>query len=150
MLFRSMGKGVSAALIGAGVKQRINQVCAEQIAEYCLKRRSTPDPASIMNGLNARVAKQLADLSSFVTLAYLRVDLQRNTVNFVDAGHSQFILASGDSSRSVIGRNLPLGVLMDEVYESDELSVRPGDLLFLYSDGFTEARNESEIGRAHV
>ena len=138
-----MGKGVSAALIGAGVKQRINQVCAEQIAEYCLKRRSPPSPASIMNGLNARVAKQLADLSSFVTLAYLRVDLQRNTVNFVDAGHSQFILASGDSLRSVIGRNLPLGVLMDEVYESDEFSVRPGDLLFLYSDGFTEARNDS-------
>ncbi len=138
-----MGKGVSAALIGAGVKQRINQVCAEQIAEYCLKRRTTPDPASIMNGLNARVSQQLADLSSFVTLAYLRVDLQRHTVNFVDAGHSQFIVASGASSRSVVGRNLPLGVLMDEVYESDEFSVHAGDLLFLYSDGFTEARSEA-------
>ena len=143
-----MGKGVSAALIGAGVKQRINQVCAEQIAEYCLKRRTTPTPASIMNGLHERVAQQLADLSSFVTLAYLRFDLASNRVAFVDAGHSQFMLVNRESVKHVLGRNLPLGVMADEVYEADELQVNAGDLIFLYSDGFTEARNvqDEEFG----
>jgi anti-sigma regulatory factor (Ser/Thr protein kinase) len=31
--------------------------------------------------------------------------------------------------------------LVDEVYQQHDIGVQPGDLLFLYSDGFTEARN---------
>lgn len=136
-----MGKGVSAALIGAAVKQGIYQVVAEQTAAYCLNKQAQPDPASILNGLHRRVAQQLIDLESFVTLAYLRLNLTENTVRYVDAGHNQFLLVNDDCVRQISGQNCPLGVLVDEVYEADEFTLQAGDLLFLYSDGFTEARS---------
>jgi sigma-B regulation protein RsbU (phosphoserine phosphatase) len=38
------------------------------------------------------------------------------------------------------GRGLPLGVLDDEVYEEGVVTMDPGDVLLIYSDGLTEAR----------
>jgi anti-sigma regulatory factor (Ser/Thr protein kinase) len=39
------------------------------------------------------------------------------------------------------GDGLPLGVLPDERYTQIETALEPGDMLLLYSDGVTEARN---------
>lgn len=136
-----MGKGVSAALIGAGVKQQVIRVIAEQLARYCLSGAARPDPASVVNALHEKVSSQLIALESFVTLAYLRVDMSSNRVSLVDAGHTATILANAQGSQLVSGVNLPLGVLADEVYQQRDFDVHAGDLLFLYSDGFTEARS---------
>jgi sigma-B regulation protein RsbU (phosphoserine phosphatase) len=136
-----MGKGVAAALIGAAVKQSVHQVIASQTTAAMVAHTDTPTPASIINGVHAMVASQLMDLESFVTLAYLRVDVARNEVHYVDAGHTQFLHVRAGQAEVVSGVNLPLGVLANEVYESHRFEIAAGDLLFLYSDGFTEARN---------
>jgi len=135
-----MGKGVSAALIGAAVKHQMNQIIAEQLARYCLSGAPKPDPASLVNALHKKVSPQLMALESFVTLAYLRVDMSSNRVTLVDGGHTAMILANADGSQLVSGTNLPLGVLADEIYQQSSIDVSAGDVLFLYSDGFTEAR----------
>lgn len=136
-----MGKGVSAALIGAAVKQQMNQTIAEQLAHYCLTGTDPPDPASMVNALHEKVSPQLMALESFVTLAYLRVDMSSNRVSLVDAGHTASILANAQGSQLISGVNLPLGVLAEEVYQQQVIDVHPGDVMFLYSDGFTEARS---------
>lgn len=47
---------------------------------------------------------------------------------------------------------LPLGMVPQHVYEEDAIRVEPGDLLVLYTDGLTEARNplERELGRDEI
>ena len=133
-----MGKGVSAALMGAAVKQQMNQVIAEQLARDA---GDIPDPAVLVNALHDKVTRQLIDLDSFITLDYLGVDLDHGQVHFVDAGHPPAILAGRDGVRHLSGDNLPLGVLATEHYRQATLPFLPGDLICLYSDGLTEAKS---------
>ena len=40
------------------------------------------------------------------------------------------------------GRNVVAGVLESSVYETERLVLQPGDALFMYTDGVTEAMDE--------
>ena len=133
-----MGKGVSAALIGAAVKQQLNQLIAEQLARDA---GHIPSPATLINALHAKVTRQLIELDSFITLNYLGFDLERGEIQFVGAGHPPAIVAGQDGVRQINGDNLPLGVLLNERYRQQVVAFPPGDLICLYSDGLTEAKN---------
>ena len=147
-----MGKGVPAALIGAAVKSGYSQVLAELFA---LERREPglPTPAAIINALHQHLTPRLIDLSTFVTLAIYRFDLAAKTVTLVNAGHTPGLFIHGDGGQveSVLGNNLPIGVVGGEIYEQFTRPMHPGDALFVYSDGITEAgdtdRNEYGVER---
>jgi len=42
------------------------------------------------------------------------------------------------------GDQIPLGVLRDYEYRNNEVLLQPGDLLVLYTDGITEARDRHQ------
>jgi sigma-B regulation protein RsbU (phosphoserine phosphatase) len=42
------------------------------------------------------------------------------------------------------GDQIPLGVLRDYEYSNNEIALEPGDLLVLYTDGITEARDRHD------
>ncbi|HET7065941.1 MAG TPA: PP2C family protein-serine/threonine phosphatase, partial [Rudaea sp.] len=42
------------------------------------------------------------------------------------------------------GDQIPLGVLRDYEYSNNEITLEPGDLLVLYTDGITEARDRHD------
>ena len=135
-----MGKGIPAALIGAAVKQALNRVIAEQAALRTYESEAA-SPAELINGLHHKIGQRLITLDTFVTLAYLRFDMTLNRVTLVDAGHTRAILTGHDGLRHLSGDNLPLGVLADERYTEHSADIQSGDLVFLYSDGLTEAKN---------
>jgi anti-sigma regulatory factor (Ser/Thr protein kinase) len=83
------------------------------------------------------------ELESFVTLAYLRVDMTIGEIELVDAGHTQTILVGDEGCRLLTSDNLPIGVIEDEYYSAQRLAFPPNTLAFLYSDGFSEAQNEN-------
>jgi len=66
-------------------------------------------------------------------------------LSYLSAGHPGVFLRRG---REVItlgeGDQIPLGVLRDYEYHNNEIRLEPGDLLVLYTDGLTEARNGHE------
>lgn len=142
-----MGKGVTAALIGAAVKQQLNRALAELLAATT-RHAATPQPAELMNGLHRSVTPRLIELDTFVTMSYIRIDLERHALTYVGAGHPSAILAGHDGIRLLAGDNLPLGVMEKEYYVQREQTIEPGDMLFMYSDGLTEARdaNGEEFG----
>jgi sigma-B regulation protein RsbU (phosphoserine phosphatase) len=70
------------------------------------------------------------------------------TLSYLSAGHPPMLLRRGGSpsrSSKVIGLGegdqIPLGVLRDYEYSNNEITLEPGDLLVLYTDGITEARD---------
>ncbi len=77
-----MGKGVGAALIGAGVRSAYHQVLADL---QVIKTFGTvlPTPQQIVNRLHRELTPRLAELSSFVTLALYRFDLEAGTLTCV-------------------------------------------------------------------
>lgn len=61
----------------------------------------------------------------------------------VDCGHTGMIQLHRKEGNTELlhGENLPLGIREDEAYEQRSFPLAPGDLLVLFSDGVTEARN---------
>ena len=148
-----MGKGVPAALIGAGIKSTYNKVLAELFSQRA-DEHQLPTPAEIINALHHNLTPRLIELNAFVTLALYRFDSNAGTLCFVNAGHTPGLLARKEGNRveAISGDNLPIGVIPDEIYTQTTLPIEPGDALLVYSDGITESVSErkEEFGLARL
>ncbi|GHS97433.1 hypothetical protein AGMMS50276_17480 [Synergistales bacterium] len=82
----------------------------------------------------------------FVT-AFLGVyDIKTGSLQYANAGHNPPLILKHDGEALFIkGKTfLPLAVADMALYKSEEVIIEPGDCLFLYTDGVTEASNEKE------
>lgn len=141
-----MGKGVPAALAGAGIKSCYHQVLAQLLSER--GSQALPQPAEIINTMHLSLTPRLIELHTFATLALYRFDLSAGSLTLVNAGHTPALLQHGAALHAVEGDNLPLGVLREEHYQQHVVALPPGARLFAYSDGISEAhdRNGAEFG----
>jgi PAS domain S-box-containing protein len=137
-----MGKGTTAALLGAATKNHFLHA-RNHFAQGVNDRQ--PDPADIVNQVHSEVTPEFArqDIGVFVTLFYARFDLFARACTFVDCGHTKTLQLHLNKDRCVTleGDNLPLGVLKKEHYEQHSAAFSPGDVFVLYSDGITDTRN---------
>jgi len=81
----------------------------------------------------------------FVTALYAELDERSGTVSFVNAGHCEPIVMDGDGHARLIRRsgNPPLGVMPKRTFVERNFVLAPGEMLFLYTDGMTEAPNRA-------
>jgi PAS domain S-box-containing protein len=136
-----MGKGIPAALLGAATKSHFLKALGDLMV---LRRdRKLPEPKEVVMLAHAGVVRHLIELESFVTLCYVRLDVNRRRLDLVDCGHTGIVHLHGSTGLCEIvhGDNLPMGVREGEIYDQISVPFEPGDLLLLYSDGITEARN---------
>jgi serine phosphatase RsbU (regulator of sigma subunit)/anti-sigma regulatory factor (Ser/Thr protein kinase) len=136
-----MGKGIPAALLGAATKSYFLKALGDLMA--LPRDHELPQPKEVVMLAHAGVVRHLIELESFVTLCYLRLDVNRRRLDLVDCGHTGLIHLRGSTGACEIvhGDNLPMGVREGEIYDQISVPFEPGDLLLLYSDGITEARN---------
>ncbi len=138
-----MGKGVPAALLGAAIKSHFLRALSQLSAS--LDQGKLPEPEEIVTVVHTDVTRQFIGLESFVTLCYARFDLESRQVAFVDCGHTktvhfQYRRGTCETLRS---RNIPLGFSEREIYQQVAVPFEAGDMFFFYSDGVTEAKNET-------
>jgi len=91
--------------------------------------------------------------NQFVTAFYGIMDGLNRTLSFSNAGHNPPLLVEASGKHRFIERGgLPLGMFRDTRYHEYYLSFNRGDVLILYTDGATEARNPSgeEFGRERL
>jgi serine phosphatase RsbU (regulator of sigma subunit) len=94
-----------------------------------------PEPCRLLGELNDRLAGRLH--GSFATAIALRLDPRGNCI-IASAGHlSPFV---NDQEMELPGA-LPLGIAPGVVYEENQILLKEGDHLALYTDGLLEARN---------
>ena len=82
----------------------------------------------------------------FVTAWIGIVDLTTGEVCRANAGHEYPVLKRADGSYEIVmdRHGLPLAAMEEMWYTEYSLTLRPGDKLFLYTDGVPEAINENE------
>ena len=128
------GKGASAALLMA-------KLSAE--ARFCLA--SEPTPGEAIGRLN-RVFCGRGWEDRFVTLVLAVLDPIRHEVTVVNAGHMPPLLRHDTAKVEAVAESetrLPLGVDEDVTYAQHTFPFSPGDCLALYTDGITEAMNDT-------
>ncbi len=141
-----MGKGIPAALLGAATRGRLLEALYHLLAVS--RNGRLPPPREVVTLAHAQIAPQLMELNSFVTLAYVRFDLDGHRLDLVDCGHTGLIHYQAATGRCDVlhGANLPLGVRAGEVFEQMSVPYATGDQFLLFSDGITEARGrEGEL-----
>ncbi len=125
------GKGVPAALFMALSRSILRAVATAG--------RGAGETVGESNDLIA------ADASAgmFVTLFYAILDQSTGELAYVNAGHNPPLHYSRDTGRiqTLSPTGMALGVLPENIYTVGNISLCPGDVLVLYTDGVTEAFN---------
>jgi len=82
------------------------------------------------------------------------INTTHKTIKYVNAGHgNQFLLGSTQKSNVQLGSTTrPLGIQEGTKFAPVTIKYKPGDLLFLYTDGVTDATNEkgSQFGEERL
>lgn len=129
-----MGKGVPAALLGAGIRNQISRGFYEHLGDD-----KPISPAILIEGVQTALLEQLSSLESFATLCYMRIT--PDLLHLVDCGHTRSILLHPHGHELISGANMPLGFPGNSPIEETAFPLQTGDMLLLYSDGLTEALN---------
>ena len=147
-----MGKGIPAALVGAGTKSRFSDAFRRLVV--IAEDRVMPSPEEIVSLVHAEITGDLSTLETFVTTCYTRIDRSEMRLYFVDCGHTKTVHYCAQLGRceTLQGDNMPLGFFESEIYRQFSAPIGPGDVLFFYSDGLTEAPNPAGeyFGEARV
>jgi serine phosphatase RsbU (regulator of sigma subunit) len=124
------GKGMPAALVMSMTQAVFRTIASKE-----------DDPARIVRDMNAMACKGNST-GMFATLFVGVLDLTNGKLSYSNAGHDRPIVISGAGARSLEAEShLPIGVVEDTAYRTQETQIAPGDMVLLYTDGLTEAMN---------
>ncbi len=126
------GKGTPGALIAAMLYASVSTLSS-----------SSDNPEVILSQVETVLRDQLGE-GHYVTIFYGVLDLPTYTLHFVNAGHCPPIVRHNDGSVESLAPTRPvLGLMLDAAFRPERLALSAGDRLLLYTDGVTEATNDS-------
>ena len=81
--------------------------------------------------------------NQFVTVFYGILDASVGRLDYSSAGHCPpyLVRAQEEIVQELAGQGAPLGMFGDRAWPAQSARLNPGDVLVLYTDGITEARN---------
>ncbi len=129
------GKGMAAALMMAKFSGD---------TRYCILTEDSPAAAAVE--LNALLFSAGIE-EKFITLSLSVLDTENRTLTIASAGHLPVMIRRGDGTVDEIGEEIvgfPLGIIPDSDYKQTEVSLNLGDVVAIFSDGVTDARNLRE------
>lgn len=140
-------KGVGAALFMTLFRSLIRAGASEGVASS-VQRRSGVDDASVaalLNGIalaNDYVARVHGHTGMFSTLFFAALDPATGILHYVNAGHEPPFIVAADGVRRRLETTGPvLGLFPGADFSVGECRLEPGETLFAYTDGVTEAQN---------
>lgn len=127
------GKGVSASLHMA-ITQKLIKALA----------RTDEGPARLLGRLNRELCEG-NETMTFVTLFVAYCNVRTGETVFSNGGHNPpYLIRGGEAGPLDLESGLALGIRDKAVYTDQRLQLTPGDTLFLYTDGVSEAMNDHE------
>lgn len=127
------GKGLPAALLMANTQATMR---AQTAAGGALHERI--ERANDL--IHAATATEM-----FVTAFYGELDTATHRLAYCNAGHEHpYLLRADGTMERLEGGGLALGILPGFAYTDGATEMRPGDTLLVFTDGITDAQNESQ------
>ncbi|HEX4230192.1 MAG TPA: SpoIIE family protein phosphatase [Bryobacteraceae bacterium] len=123
------GKGLPAALMMSSLQARVHMMV-----------ETSPEPAAAIEALNRNIAPR-CPMGKFITLFYGLLEPSTGQMLYANAGHNYPLLIRADGAvEQLRGNGMVLGILPNSQYQAYQVDLEPGDVLVLFSDGVTEAR----------
>ncbi|MBN2324193.1 MAG: SpoIIE family protein phosphatase [Spirochaetes bacterium] len=142
------GKGIGGAFLMSIVRTALR-----------LEAREQKDAGDVLVRLNSTLHGEFKK-GMYITLFYIILDSRRRSINYASAGHTPMILYRAEKDRiyQLNPRGYPVGLNIGDVklfkksMDNERVSLNKGDLLFVYTDGITEAMNSrrEEYGEARL
>jgi serine phosphatase RsbU (regulator of sigma subunit) len=127
------GKGVAAALLMASLQASIRCECAHGIR----------DLSAMLERVNAQFFGSTLP-EQYATLFFGQYDGRTRRLVYINCGHQPAIIIRTDGSvASLEATAMPLGLVAGWTCEVKTVELRPGDALYVCSDGVVEAGIES-------
>ena len=135
-LFACIGD-VSGHSFGAGLLMTMTKSALQTHLEY------NHNPSEIMKALNGMFLRQ-SDRAMYATMSLLKIDLSARQAELCNAGHLPLYhyMAEQNTLQARYKKGLGLGLVNNVEYENLRFPAEKGDLLFLFSDGLIETRDE--------
>ena len=144
-LFRLRGHGRSIGIViadvtGKGIAAGLLMAFSRPVIHGALDLAS--GPADALERTN-RILVEERRSTLFITGLAATLELRTGAVLLANAGHECPLLvpADGGAIRAVGDAGVMLGAFRTLALDDTALTLQPGDLLFLYTDGVTDARN---------
>jgi len=130
-VFDVSGKGMEAAMSAVFTS-----------GAFASEIRECQSPAILLTNLNRSVFTH-RKRGHFVAFMLTMIDTATKSITYANAGQTHPLLLSDGSLQwlSPEGVHFPLGMQEQTVYAEHTVQLRTGDVLFLLTDGFTEAMN---------
>jgi sigma-B regulation protein RsbU (phosphoserine phosphatase) len=137
------GKGVPAALLMSATA-----------AAMQLEANQERNLLEMVGRLNTGIHSVSEDGERYVTLLLAELDAQERKLRYVNCGHNPALLfraQTGEVTR-LNSSCAPIGISPENSCELASADLAPGDVLVFYTDGVTEAENQSgeELGTARL
>jgi sigma-B regulation protein RsbU (phosphoserine phosphatase) len=127
------GKGVPAAMLMATFQASLRALAGASGSLH-----------ELGEGLNRQVCATSQN-GRFTTAFIAELDPANGDLHYLCAGHNPPLLKREDGTfERLESDNIPLGIELKEDYKIRATRLEPGNLLVIYTDGVTEARNEEE------
>ena len=128
------GKGVPAALFMTMAKTHIKNFASVGLP---------------LAEVAARANEQLCyknEMGMFATAFICVLDLKTDKVTYINAGHNRPFIAKGNGKFEMLKAkaNLVLGLMEGVLYQEQTIMLEPGDSIYMYTDGVTEALNAEQ------
>ena len=133
---------VIADVSGNGIPAALFMVIAKTLIKNNAQHGKSPK--KVFEDVN-NILFENNDANMFVTAFMGYLDIKSGKLTYVNAGHNPPLLRSGDRFNRVwLKPGFVLAVMKDMLYTQDEVILKPGDELFIYTDGVTEAENKEK------
>ncbi len=113
-----------------------------------------PSPAAVVKQVNDLLIPD-AKNGMFVTVFYAEINLESGLITYVNAGHNPPIICAlnSDYLNELTRTSIALGIFYDIEVQEAVVSLNPGDWIFFYTDGITEAFSDNDemfgVNRLH-
>jgi sigma-B regulation protein RsbU (phosphoserine phosphatase) len=153
-LFR-LGNGRTGVLVGdvSSHGYRAALIMALVMSATAIHAQTTADPAETMAALLATLEEELRETEMFLSLCYAVVDKERGTIRWTNTGHPHaFVIGADGEAVRLAATDPPLGLGGDQFHVSSRAWDPKHDLLALFTDGVSDARNarKEPLGEAAV
>ena len=122
---------------GIGPALRAVSLAMEFRSDHMEKRHPTFDPGDIIQTLNRE--NPLTDDGEYFTIWVGCLHLPTRQLRYATAGHPGALLTrEGQPGQRLESRSWPIGFGIEEVYKTQEITLKKGDRLHFFSDGIYE------------